>query len=126
MHNDHLERDMLKQRPTLGITGSNQYLVRVQVDMVISHFIQSARDHISEYYDLHRIGSAVENLEFIHSLLAEIKYCFPVAEPVEGHVHGTNATQILSKIGNEWPVSTLLPRRRNRAVDLHQIVLLGK
>jgi hypothetical protein len=92
---------MLKQRPTLDITRSNWYQVRAQLDKVKSHFIQSARDNIAELYDLHRFASTSERLEFIDSLLAENKYLFPIAERVEGGVHGPNPTQRVSKAANE-------------------------
>jgi hypothetical protein len=84
---------MLKQRPTLDITRSNRYQVHAQVDKIESHFIQSARDNIAELYDLHRLESAAEHLEFIDSLLADNKYLFLVAESVESGVHGPKPTQ---------------------------------
>jgi hypothetical protein len=40
-------------------------------------------------------------MEFIDSLLAENKYRFPIAESVEGGVHGPNPTQRESKVANE-------------------------
>jgi len=92
---------MLNQRPTLDITRSNQYQVRAQVDKIKSHFIQSARDHIAELYDLHRVESNTERLESFHSLLADIKYLFPLAERVEGGVCGPNPIQRVSKAANE-------------------------
>jgi hypothetical protein len=113
---------MLKQRPTLNITRSNQYQVRAQVDKVKSHFIQSTRDNITELCDLHRFESAAERLEFINSLLADNKYLFPIAECVEGGVRGPNPTQRKSKAANEWLASTLLPARSNPAVYQHQIL----
>jgi len=117
---------MLKQRHMLDITRSNWHQVRAQVDMVKSHFIQSARDNIAEQYDLHRFESAAERLEFIDSLLADNKYLFPVAERVEGGVRGTNPTQRESKAANKWPASTLLPGGSNPAVYLHQILSSGE
>jgi len=117
---------MLKQRPMLDITRSNQYQVRAQVDKVKSHFIQSARDNIAELYDLHRFESAAERLEFIDSLLADNKYLFPVAEHVEGGVHGPNPTKRESKAANEWPASTLLPGGSNPGVYLHHILSSGE
>jgi len=84
---------MLKQRHRLDITRSNRYQVRVQVNKVKSHSIQSARDNIAELYDLHRFKSAAEHLEFIDSLVADNKYLFPVAECMEGGVRGPNPTQ---------------------------------
>jgi len=113
---------MLKQLPTLDITHSNRYQVRAQVDKVKSHFIQSARDNIAELYDHHRFGSNTECLEFIDSFLAENNYLFPVAERVEGGVHGPNQMQRVSKAANEWPASTVLPGGSNPAVYLHQIL----
>jgi hypothetical protein len=92
---------MLKQRPTLDITRSNWYQIRAQVDMVKSHFTQSARGNIAELYDLHRFESTAERLEFIDSLLADNKYLFPIAERVEGGVCGPNATRRESKAANE-------------------------
>jgi len=92
---------MLKQRPTLDITRSNQYKVHAQVDNIKSHFIQSARDNIAELYNLHRVESNAERLEFFDSLLADIKYLFPLTERVEGGVCGPNPTQRVSKAANE-------------------------
>jgi len=117
---------MLKQRPTLDITRSNQYQVRAQVDKVKSHFIQSARDNAAELYDLQCFESAAEHLEFIDSLLADNMYHFPVAERVEGGVRGPNRTQRESKAANEWQASTLLPGGRYLALYLHQILSSGE
>jgi hypothetical protein len=117
---------MLKQRPTLDITRSNQYQVRAQVDKVKSHFIQSGTDNIAELYDLHRFESATEGFEFIDSLLADNKYLFLIAERVEGGVRHPNPMQRESKAGNEWPVSSLLPGRKNPGVYLHQILSSGE
>jgi len=94
--------------------------------MVKSHFIQSARDNIVELYDLHRFKSSAEHLEFIDSLLADNKYLFPIAERVEGGVHGPNPTQRKSTATNECLASTLLSRGSNTAVYLDQILSLGK
>jgi len=104
---------MLKQRPILDIRCTNRYQVCVQVDQVISHFIQSARDNIAEVYDLHRFESAAEHLEFIDSLLADNKYLFHIAERVEGGVHGPNPTQRESIAANERLASTILPGGSN-------------
>jgi hypothetical protein len=120
------ERGMLKQRPRLDITRSSPYQVRAQVDKVKSHFIQSARDNIAELYDLHRLESATEHLEFIDSLLADNKYLFPITEHVEGGVRGPNPTERESKAANEWLTSTLLLTRSNSAVYLHQILSPGE
>jgi len=117
---------MLKQRPTLDITRSNQYLVQAQVHKVKSHFVQSAWDNIAELHDLHRFESDAEHLEFIDSLLAANNYLFPVAEHVEGGVPGPNPTQRESKAANEWPASTLLPGRSNPVVYPHHIISLGE
>jgi len=125
MHKGDLERGMLKQRPTLDITPSNWYQLRVQVNTVTQHFIESARDTIAKVNDLHRFESDAECLEFIDSLLANNKYLFPVAEHVEGGVCCSNATQRVSKAANEWPASTLLPGRCNPGVYLHQILSSG-
>jgi hypothetical protein len=84
---------MPKQWPTLDITRSSQYQVQVQVDMIKSHFIQSAQDNIAMLYNLHCFGSDAEHLEFIESSVADNKYLFPVAEHVEGGVHGPNLIQ---------------------------------
>jgi hypothetical protein len=92
---------MLKQRQTLDITRSNWYHVRAQVDKVISHFIQSARDNIAEGNDIHRFESAAEHLEFIDSLLADNKYLLPVAECVEGGVRSAHQTQKESNAVNK-------------------------
>jgi hypothetical protein len=77
----------------LDIKHSNRYQVHAQVDKIKSHFIQSARDNIAELYDLHRLESAAERLEFIDSLLADNKYRFLVAESVESGVPGPKPTQ---------------------------------
>jgi hypothetical protein len=110
----------------LDITHSNWYQVRAQVNKVKSHFIQSARDNIAEFDDLHRFESAAECLEFIDSLLADNKYLFPFAEHVEGGVRGPNPTLRESKAANEWPASTVLPGGSNPAVYQHQILSSGK
>jgi hypothetical protein len=117
---------MLKQRPTLDITRSNQYQVHAPLNTVKSHFIQSARDQIAELDYLHRFELATERLEFTDSLLADNKYHFPVAELVEAGVRGPNPTQRKSKAANEWPASTLLPIRSNPADYLHQILSSGE
>jgi hypothetical protein len=83
-------------------------------------------DNIAELYDLHCFKSAAECLEFIHSLLADNKYLFPVAERVEGGLPGPNPTQRESKADNKWLESTLLPGRGNPAVNLHQILSSGE
>jgi hypothetical protein len=85
----------------LDITRSIRYQVRAQVDKVKSHFIQSARDHIAELYDLHHFESDAERLEFIDSLLTDNKYLFPLAECVDGGVRGTNPIQSVLKATNE-------------------------
>jgi len=117
---------MLKQWPTLDITRTNRYQVRVQVDMVKSHFIQSVRDNIAELYDLHCFESAAERLEFIDSVLADNKYLFPVAERVKGGVRCPNPMQRESKATNEWLLSTLLSGGSNPTVYLHQSLSSGK
>jgi len=94
--------------------------------MVMSHFIHSAREKRAELYDLHWFESAAERLKFIYSLLADNKYLFPIAERVEGGVHGPNPTQRQSKAANEWLASTLLPGGSNPAVYLHQILSSGE
>jgi hypothetical protein len=76
MHKGDLERGMLKQQPKVDIPHSNQYQVRAQVNKVKSQFVQSARDNIAELYDLHCFEFTAECLEFIDSLLADIKYHF--------------------------------------------------
>ena len=117
---------MLKQRPTVDITRSNRHQVRAEVDKVNSHSIQSARDNIAELYDLHRIESAAECLEFIDFLLADNKYYFPLAECVEGGVRGPYPTQRESKAANEWPAYTLLPGASNPAVYQLQLLSSGE
>jgi hypothetical protein len=113
---------MLKRSLTLDITHSNQNPVPVQVDMVKSHYIQSASDNIAGVYDLHCFESAAECFEFIDSLQLYNKYLFPVAESVEGSVLGQNPMQRESKATHKWPASNLLPGRSNPASYLHQIV----
>jgi len=117
---------MLNQRPTLDITRSNWDQVRTQVDPVKSHCIQSARENIAELYHLHRFESTAERLEFIDSLLANNKYHFPIAEPVEGGVRGPNPTQRESRAANEWLASTLLPGGSNPRVYRHRILSSGE
>jgi hypothetical protein len=73
MRKGDLDRGILNQRPTADNTRSNRYQVCTQVGQVKSHFIQSVRDNIAELYDLHRLESAAERLEFIDSLLADNK-----------------------------------------------------
>jgi hypothetical protein len=94
--------------------------------MVNSNLIQSVRDNIAVLYDRNRFVSAAECVEFIHSVLAENKYLFPVAERVEGGVRGPNATQRESKADNELLASTLLPGGSNHAVGLHQLLSSGE
>jgi hypothetical protein len=96
---------MLKQRPTLDITRSNQHQVDAQLDKVKSNFIQSARDNIAELYDLHDFESAAKHLEFIDSLLADTKYLFPEEETVDGGVRGPSPMLRESKAVNAWPAS---------------------
>jgi hypothetical protein len=110
----------------VDITHSNQYQVHAQVDQVKSHLIQSARDNIAELYDLHCFESAAEHLEFIDSLLPDNKFLFPVAEHVEGGVHGPNPMQRESKADEKWLRSTLLPGGSNPAVYLHQTLSLDE
>jgi hypothetical protein len=81
---------MLKQWPTLDITCSNWDHVWAQVDQVKSHLIQSVKDNIAKYYDIHRFEFAAECLEFIDSLQGDNKYLFPLAEHGEGGVRGRN------------------------------------
>jgi len=109
----------------VDIACSNRYQVRTQVNKVKSHFIQSARDNIAELYDLHRLESAAEHLEFIDSLLADNKNLFRVAERVEGGVDGPNPTRRESKADNERLVSTSRPGGSNPAVYLYQISSSG-
>ena len=106
MHKGDRERGMLRQWPTLDITHSNRYQVRVQVNKVKCHFIPSAREYIAELYDLHRFEFDKERFEFIDCILADNKYLFPVAEHVEGGVRVPNPMHRVSKAANEWPAST--------------------
>jgi hypothetical protein len=84
----HLETGILKQRPKLDTTRSNQYQVQAHVDNVTSYFSPLARDNIAELYDHHCFDSATEYLEFIDSLVTDWKYPSPVAERVDGGVRG--------------------------------------
>jgi hypothetical protein len=117
----HLETGILKQRPTLDTTRSNQYQVQAQVDNVTSYFTPLARDNIAELYDHHRFDSAAECLEFIDSLVADCKYPSPVAERVDGGVRGPYPRQRELKAANEWPTSTLAPGGSNPGDYLDQI-----
>jgi len=101
MYKGDLERGMPKQWPTFDITCSNWNQVRAQVDKVKSHFIQLARDHIAEHYDLHHGESDAEHLEFTDSLLVDNQYLLPVAECVEGGVCRPTETQQVSKAADE-------------------------
>jgi len=87
---------MLKQLTMLDITSSTRSQVRAHVNNVKFHFIQSARDNIAELYYLHRFESAAEHLVFIDSFLADNKYLFAVAEPVEGGIRSpkSNAERV--------------------------------
>jgi hypothetical protein len=117
---------MLKQQPMLDNTCSNRHQVPAEVDKIKSHFIQSARGNIAELYDLHCFESAAERLELIDSILADNKYLFPVAEHVEGGVHGLNPMQGESKAASEWPATTIHLRRSNPAVSQDQILSSGE
>jgi hypothetical protein len=110
----------------LDITPSNHYQVHAQVDMVKSHFLLSARNHLAELCYLHHFESAAERLAFLDSLLAENKYVFPIAECVEGGVRAPYPTQGESKAANEWLAPTLHPGGSNRAVYLQQILSPGE
>jgi hypothetical protein len=125
MHKEYLERGMLKRRPTLDITRSIRYHICAQVDKVKSHFIQSARDHIAEHYNLHHSESDPEHMEFIDSHLADNMYLLPVAEHVEGGVSGPNPMQRVSKAANKWPASTSLPGGSNHGVYLSHMLSSG-
>jgi hypothetical protein len=85
----------------LDITRSNWYQVRTQVNNVKFDFIQSARDHIAELYDLQHFASEAEHLEFIASLPGDNKYLFPAAEHVKGGVHGPSPTPRVLKAANK-------------------------
>ena len=119
MHQGDLERGMLNLRPTLDTTHSNRFQVRIQVDKVTSHCIESARDKIPELYDHHRFESTAEHLEFIDSHQGDNKYLFPIAAHVEGGACGPNQTHRESKAANEWLASTLLPSGSNPKVYVH-------
>jgi hypothetical protein len=126
MHNGDLEREMLKQRSTLDNTCSNQFQVRVKVHKVKSHFIQSARDLIAEHYDLGHFEFDAERLEFSDSVLADNMHFAPVAEGVEGGVHGPNPMQRVSEAANQWPPSTWLPGGSNSEVYLQTTLSSGE
>jgi len=110
---------MLKKQPILDDTCSIRDQVLAPVDKAKSHFIQSARDHIAQLYDLHRFESDPEHLEFIHSLLADNKSLFLLAEHVAGGVGGPNPTLRVLKAAKEWLASTSLPGGSNPGVDQH-------
>jgi len=84
---------MLKEWPTLDITHWNRYQVGAHVDIIQSHFIQSARDNIAELNNLHRFESDADWLDLIDSPVPDNKYHFPVAERVEGGVCSPNPTR---------------------------------
>jgi len=105
----------------LDITCSNRYQVGAQVDMVQSHFIDSARDNIAEVYDLHHFESATERLEFIDFLWADNMYLVLVAERVDGGVQGPNPTPRESKDSNKWLATTSLAGGSNPAAYVAQI-----
>jgi hypothetical protein len=85
--------------------------------MVKSNLIHSTKDNIAELYNLHHFESAAEHMEFIDSHLAYNKYLVPVAEHVEGGVHGPNPMHRELKAANKWPASTVLPGGSNPAVN---------
>jgi len=53
-------------------------------------------------------------------------HLFPVAECVEGGVHGPNPMHRELKAANEGPASTVPPGVSNVVVDLHQILSSGE
>jgi len=112
---------MLKQRPTLDITRSNNYKVRAQVDKVKFHFVQLARDDIAERYDVHCIESGIEQLEFITLVVADNKCFLPVAEHVEGGIQSPNPIQRELKAEHKLLASTILPGGSIPMVYLHHI-----
>jgi hypothetical protein len=93
MQKGDLEKGMLNQCPTLNITSSICYQVREPVDKVKSRFIQSAWDNIAELYNIHHVQSDTEHLQLIDSFLADNKFHCPIAEHVDGGVHGPNPMQ---------------------------------
>jgi len=117
---------MLKQRPTLDITHSNQYKVHAQVDMVKFHFIQLPKDNRAELCALPCFESDAERLQFVDSVLADNKYLFPVAEREEGGERGPNRMQRVSKAANKCLASTFLPGGSNPAVYHHQMLSSGQ
>jgi hypothetical protein len=126
MNEEDLERGMLQQWPALDITHSNWYQVRTQVDKVISHCIPSAWDNIPELYDLYCFESDTEHLEYNDCLLPDNKYPFPVAERVEGGVHGPNPMQRVSKAADQLPASTILSGSIITVVYQYQVLSSGK
>ena len=58
--------------------------------------------------------------------MADNKCLFPVAERVEGGVHGPNPTQRESNADNELLASTFHCGGSNPAVDLNQIISSGE
>jgi hypothetical protein len=97
---------MLQEQDPLDITCSNRHQGHAEVDKVISHSIQSARDNIAELHDLLCFESTAEHLESIGSLLADNKYLVHGADGADGGVRGPNATERESIGANEWPAST--------------------
>jgi hypothetical protein len=101
------------------ITPSNRNQVCTQVIMVTSYCIKSSSDNIAEHYDLNRFQFPAEHLEFIDSVLEDIKYLYHVAEHLEGGVRGSNAMHRVSNAVNKWAASTLIPGKHNPVVRLH-------
>ena len=99
---------MLKQRPTLNITCSNQYQVRAHVNKVTSHPIESARNNIEKRFDLQPSESDAEGLEVINPIPADNMYHFPEVEYAERGVYGPNPMQRESNATNESRGSTLV------------------
>jgi hypothetical protein len=110
----------------LDIPCSSKYQIRAQGNQVKSHFNQSARDNIAELHDLHRYESDAEHLEFIDFLLADSMCLFPVAECMEGGVHGSNQMHRELKAANEWLAFTGHPGESQPMANRHQILSSGE
>jgi len=126
MHKRDLESGMLKQRPMFHIARSNRYQIPAEVDMVKSHFIQSAMEKIAEHCNLHCFEFDAERLEFGDFHLVDNKYLLPETQCGKGGVRHSNPKQQELKAANERRASTLLPGRSYPAIILHLFLSTGK
>jgi hypothetical protein len=116
---------MQKHRPSLGVKRSNWHQVRVQLNKIQSHSIQSAWDNNVALYDVHRFESAGEHLELIDFILPNNKYHLTVVKCVAGGESDPIPLQSESQAANELPEFTLLPGGNKPGDYQHQILTYG-